>query len=150
MVNEPVLESLRASLETYKQLAFPGPFCWYLGHLVQTAKPFHPGSILNYDPQVAKRRLSDLLPRFEKMAGQLGIPKEKLLVQLVDEADDRERVTAGRELNSIAHELGFKTLVTRPWQDADTICTGIPDDDKEATIIEECTVVLEKLIKNKK
>ena len=42
---QPVLQSLKASLEAYKRLEFPGPFCWYLGHLLQTAKPSHPGGI---------------------------------------------------------------------------------------------------------
>ena len=129
---QPVLQSLKASLEAYKRLAFPGPFCWYLGHLLQTAKPFHPGSITNYDAHVSKKRLRDLLSRFETMAKELGIPKEKLIVQFVDEADDRERVAAGKELNRIGQQMGFKTLVTRIWPEVDIICTGPPDDEREA------------------
>jgi hypothetical protein len=66
------------------------------------------------------------------MAKELGIPKEKLVVQLVDESDDRDRVAAGKELNSIAHQMGFKTLVTRKWPEVDIICTGPPDDEREA------------------
>jgi len=134
---QPILQSLKASLEAYKKLAFPGPFCWYLGHLLQTAKPFHPGSIINYDAQVSKKRLYELLSRFEMMAKELGIPKEKLIVQLVDEADDRDRVAAGKELNEMAHQMGFKTLVTRIWPEVDVICTGIPSDDKEANQIRQ-------------
>lgn len=129
---QPVLDSLKASLQAYKKLAFPGPFCWYLGHLLQTAKPFHPGSITNYDAEVSKKRLHQLLPRFETMANELGISKDKLIVQLVDEADDKERVNAGKELNKIAHQMGFKTLVTRKWPEVDIICSGPPDDEKEA------------------
>jgi hypothetical protein len=129
---QPILESLKASLEGYKKLAFPGPFCWYLGHLLQTAKPFHPGSIINYDAQISKKRLHGLLSSFETMPKELGIPKEKLVVQLVDEADDRDRVAAGKELNKIAREMGFKTLVTRKWPEVDIICTGIPRDEREA------------------
>src|SRR5512139_1182616 len=49
---KPVLDSLRASLIAYRELNFPGPFCWYIGHLIQTAKPKHPGSILNYDAEI--------------------------------------------------------------------------------------------------
>lgn len=134
---QPIIHSLKASLEAYKKLAFPGPFCWYLGHLLQTAKPFHPGSIINYDAQVSKKRLYELLSRFEMMAKELGIPKEKLIVQLVDEADDRDRVAAGKELNEMAHQMGFKTLVTRIWPEVDVICTGIPSDDKEANQIRQ-------------
>jgi len=131
---DPILTSLKASLESYKNLQFPGPFVWYLGHLLQTAKPMHPGSILNYDPEVAKRRLTDLLMRFEIMARDLGIPKEKLIVQLVDEPDpdQKERTKAGRELHEVAKILGFRTLITRPWTDVDVICTGIPDNEKQA------------------
>jgi hypothetical protein len=129
---QPVLESLKASLQAYKKVVFPGPFCWYLGHLLQTAKPFHPENIINYDAYVSEKRLRDLLSRFETMAKELGIPNEKLIVQLVDEADDRERVGAGKELNKIAQQMGFNTLVTRKWPEVDIICSGPPDDQKEA------------------
>lgn len=131
---EPILNSLRASLESYKNLQFPGPFVWYLGHLLQTAKTKHPGSILNYDSEVAKRRLRDLLERFEMMAKKIGIPKDKLIVQLVDEPDpdQKERTQAGKELHKVAKALGFRTLITRPWTDVDVICTGIPDNEKQA------------------
>jgi hypothetical protein len=131
---EPILNSLRESLATYKSLQLPGPFVWYLGHLLQTAKVIHPGSILNYDEEVAKRRLRDLLSRFEMMAKELGIPKDQLIVQLVDEPDpdQEERNKAGKELHKVAKELGFKTLITRPWPDVDVICTGIPDNEQRA------------------
>lgn len=66
------------------------------------------------------------------MAKGLKIPKEKLIVQLVDEADDRERVAAGKELDKIAQQMGFKTLVTRIWPEVNIICTGPPDDEREA------------------
>lgn len=129
---QPVLESLKASLQAYKKLAFPGPFGWYLGHFLQTAKPSHPGSIINYEAEVSKKRLHTLLSRFETMAKELGISKEKLIVQLVDEADDKDRVKAGKELNKIAQQRGFKTLVTRRWPEVNVICTGPPDDEREA------------------
>lgn len=131
---KPILNSLKASLESYKKLQFPGPFVWYLGHLLQTAKPKHPGSILNYDSEVAKRRLRDLLQRFEMMARELGISKYKLIVQLVDEpdAEQRERTKAAKELHKVVRELGFRTLITRSWTDVDVICTGTPDNKKQA------------------
>jgi hypothetical protein len=131
---EPILNSLRASLESYKNLKFHGPFVWYLGHLLQTAKPKHPGSILNYDAEVAKRRLQDLLEIFETIARELSITKDKLVVQLVDEPDreDKERVNAGKELHAIARKMGFKTMITRAWPDVDIICTGIPKNEEEA------------------
>jgi hypothetical protein len=134
---QPVLQSLKASLEAYKRLEFPGPFCWYMGHLLQTAKPFHPGSIDNYDDGVAKTRLRKLLNLFEAMAKELGIPKEKLLLQLVDEPDDQDRISAGKELNSIARQMGFKTLITRKWPEVDVICTGIPRDEREAAKLKQ-------------
>jgi len=129
---QPILQGLKTSLEAYKRLEFPGPFCWYLGHLLQTAKPFHPGSIENYDTEVAKTRLRKLLNLFEAMSNELGILKKKLTVQLVDEPDDPNRISAGKELNSIARQMGFKILVTGKWPESDVICTGIPQDDREA------------------
>jgi len=129
---EPVLDSLKASLEAYKAMNFPGPFCWYLGHLLQTAKPFHPGSIINYDSQVAKKRLRYLLNAYENIAAEFGVSRTKLMVQLVDEPDQKDRITAGKELNRIARQMGFKTLVTRPWSGVDVVCTGIRTDEKTA------------------
>jgi len=129
---EPVLDSLKASLENYASLGFPGPFCWYLGHLLQTAKPSHPGSICNYDTQVAAARLRQLLPAYENIAKEFKIPKKKLVVQLVDEPDLRERVNAGKELNKIARRMGFKILITRRWPEVDIICSDIPKDDLQA------------------
>jgi len=130
----PVLESLREALVYYRKIGFPGPFCWYLGHLLHTAKPKHPGSILLYDEAVAERRLRDLLRYFERLAGEVGIAKERLVVQLVDEPDreDRDRVEAAKKLNAVAHELGFRTLITRPWPEVSIMCTGTPDSDAEA------------------
>ncbi|MBS1114028.1 MAG: hypothetical protein H6Q92_1791 [Nitrospirae bacterium] len=131
---QPVLESLKESLKAYKKLNFPGPFCWYIGHLLQTAKTKHPGSILSYNEEVAIRRLHDLLSRYESMAKELGIPKEKLVVQVVDEPDagDRARVEAGKKLNRILRERGFRTLITRSWPEVDIVCTGTPDEDHDA------------------
>jgi hypothetical protein len=115
-------------------LQSPGSFVWYLGHLLQTAKTKHPGSILNNDAEVGKRRLMDLLMRFEKMAKEIEIPKDKLIVQLVDEPDpdQKERTKAGKELYKVAKQLGFKTLITRPWTEVDVICTGTPENEKQA------------------
>jgi hypothetical protein len=131
---KPVLDSLSSALLSYRENGFPGPFVWYLGHLLNTAKPKHPGSILLYDEKVAERRLRDLLPRFEKIALDAGVSKEKLVVQLVDEPDreDRSRMQAARKLNAVAKELGFRTLITRPWPEVDIMCTEPPDDDREA------------------
>jgi len=128
----PELSSLKAGLEGYKKFSFPGPFCWYLGHLLQTAKPFHPGSIVNYDARAAKIRLRCLLDTFETMAKELEISRDKLVVQLVDEPDRRDRIAAGKALNGVAREMGFKTLITRKWPEVDIICTSAPDTEEEA------------------
>ena len=126
---QPVLDDLKASLEAYVKIGFPGPFCWYLGHLLQTAKPSHPGSIKNYSSRVAKKRLRILLQLYEKIAKKLNIPKKKLIVQLVDEPDRDDRIKAGKELDKLAQQMGFKTLATRKWPEADIICTSVPKND---------------------
>jgi len=134
---QPILDSLVADLEAYRSLSFHGPFCWYLGHLLQTAKIFHPGSILNYDEEVAGKRLRFLLKSYEKMAEGLNIPKNKLVVQTVDEPDRQDRIEVGKSLNRIARDMGFKTLITRKWPDVDIICTSVPTSDKEAERMKE-------------
>jgi hypothetical protein len=130
----PVLQSLAADLEAYKRIGFPGPFCWYMGHLLQTAKPWHPGSITGYDPGVARRRLIDLLDRLGARAESIGIEKNRLLVQIADEPNDggRARAAAAKELHGIVGKKGFRTLVTDAWPDVDTICTGTPKSPDEA------------------
>ncbi len=131
---EPVLESLRNALRSYRELGFPGPFCWYPGHLLHTAKPMHPGSILLYDEAVTERRLRSLLRHFDRLAREAGVPRDKLLVQLVDEPDydDRIRVAAAKRLNAIARQMGLRTLITRPWPEVSVMCTGTPESDAEA------------------
>lgn len=130
----PVLDSLKAALEAYREQGFPGPFVWYLGHLLHTAKPQHPGSILLYDEAVAVRRLRTLLAEMERLCREKGIAKDKVLVQVIDEPDRRDRVRtlAGEKLHGIVREMGFRTLITRPWPGMDVICTGDPDDTAEA------------------
>lgn len=130
----PVLEGLKAALDTYRDQRFSGPFVWYLGHLLHTAKPQHPGSILLYDEAVAARRLRALLAELERLCRERGIAKERVLIQVVDEPDrrDRVRIMVGEKLHGIVREMGFKTLITRPWSKVDVICTGDPDDDAEA------------------
>lgn len=130
----PVLEGVKAALASYREEGFPGPFVWYLGHLLNTAKPQHPGSILLYDEAVAVRRLRVLLGELERLCRSEGVAKEKVLIQVVDEPESRDRVRteAGEKLYKIVREMGFRTLVTRPWPGMDVICTGEPDDDAEA------------------
>lgn len=130
----PALEGLKASLATYREDGFTGPFVWYLGHLLNTAKPQHPGSILLYDEVVAVQRLRVLLGEMERLCHSEGVAKEKVLIQVVDEPESRDRVRteAGEKLYGIVREMGFRTLVTRPWPGMDVICTGEPDDDAEA------------------
>ncbi len=131
----PPLESLGEALVNYRKMGFPGPFCWYMGHLLHTAKTLHPGSILLYDEAVAERRLRSLLRRFQYMARESGVPRERLLVQLVDEPDgeDRARVAAAKRLHAVAREMGFRTLITRPWPEAAVMCTFPPESDAEAS-----------------
>jgi len=63
-----------------------------------------------------------------------GIAKDRVLIQVVDEPDRRDmvRIRAGEKLHGIVREMGFKTLITRPWPKVDVICTSDPDDDAEA------------------
>ncbi|NMC74585.1 MAG: DUF4091 domain-containing protein [Geobacteraceae bacterium] len=131
---EPVTDSLTHALRSYRELGFPGPFCWYLGHLLNTAKPQHPGSILLYDEGVAERRLRDLLQRFGRLAREAGVPRDKLLVQVVDEPDakDRIRTATAKRLHAVVRGLGFRTLITRPWPEVSVMCTGTPQSDGEA------------------
>lgn len=131
---EPVLESLRSALRSYKELGFPGPFCWYPGHLLHTAKPQHPSSILLYDEATAEQRLRRLLRCFERLAREAGVDRERLLVQVVDEPDreDRARTAAAKKLHAVAREMGFRTLITRPWPEVSVMCTVTPDSDAEA------------------
>lgn len=130
----PRLDGLKAALDSYLAQGFTGPFVWYIGHLLHTAKPQHPGSILLYDEAVAVRRLRDLLAELELLCREKGIAKENVLIQVVDEPDQRDRVRtrAGEKLHEIVREMGFRTLVTRPWPGMDVICTLEPDDAAEA------------------
>lgn len=87
-----------------------------------------------YDEEVAVRRLRALLSELERLCRERGIAKERVLIQVVDEPDRRDQVrtNVGETLHRIVREMGFRTLITRPWPQVDVICTGDPDDDAEA------------------
>jgi len=99
---EPALDDLEAALEDARNAGFTRPIVWYMGHLIQTAKPRHPGNIRGFEEKVDLNRLRALvragldLARKERYPGIVFLP--------IDEPDDPYQDIDGRRL-SIAPAL---------------------------------------------
>ena len=57
----PNLEDIFAALRAAKEVGFDRPIIWYMGHLIQTSKPRHPGNIIGFDDSVHISRLQYLV-----------------------------------------------------------------------------------------
>lgn len=70
---EPDLRDLQAALKAFKLVGFTGPFIYYCGHLVQSAKPGWAGSTRGHDskrhPMLMKEIVSYSRAQFDEMNG---------------------------------------------------------------------------------
>ena len=64
----PNLEDIFAALRAAKKIGFKRPIIWYMGHLIQTSKPIHPGNIINFNREIHLSRLKYLLETISKYA----------------------------------------------------------------------------------
>lgn len=128
----PQLEDIYTALRAARDVGFSRPTIWYLGHLIQTAKPRHPGNILGYDEAVHPVLLSKLVRNVSAYAKQNNCPEVIFLP--IDEPDDatqdyqtRRQAIAPLLLKTVA-EAGGKSMLTSSdyrWsQLADYFCSG--------------------------
>ena len=126
------LEDIFATLRAAKETGFRRPVIWYMGHLIQTAKPKHPGNILGFDNRIHLARLRYLVEAISDYAKRNGYPKPIFLP--IDEPDDSyqdhngERAGITPLLLKTIRETGGKTMLTTRSYDRfggpDYICSG--------------------------
>lgn len=81
-----ILDDMFAALRAARDAGFSRPMVWYMGHLIQTSKPRHPGNIRNFDRSVHIPRLRSLVTSVSSFAKREGLPG--VVVLPIDEPDD--------------------------------------------------------------
>jgi hypothetical protein len=128
----PNLEDIFAALRAAKETGFKRPIIWYLGHLIQTSKPRHPGSILSFDREIQLSRLKYLVNTVTKYAKDNGCPEVIFLP--IDEPGDsyqdfqNKRHTIAPLLLKTIKDLGAKNMLTtsdyKQFKPVDYLCSG--------------------------
>jgi len=112
----PVLDDMSAALRAARDAGFSRPIVWYMGHLIQTAKPRHPGNIRNFDKSVQIPRLKSLVATVSKYVKQNGLPEIVFLP--IDEPDDSFQDVMSRRsslaplLVKTIKEAGAKSMIS--------------------------------------
>lgn len=112
----PDLDDIFAALRAARDAGFTRPVVWYMGHLIQTAKPRHPGNIRGFNEDVQIPRLRYLVRTVSKFAKNNGLPEVVFLP--IDEPDDSYQDIEGRRaaitplLVKTIREAGGRSMVT--------------------------------------
>lgn len=112
----PVLDDIFAALRAARDAGFSRPIVWYMGHLIQTSKPRHPGNIRNFDEAVHIARLKYLVATVSNYAKQNGLPEVVFLP--IDEPDDSYQDIMNRRgsltplLVKVIKDAGAKSMIT--------------------------------------
>lgn len=137
----PNLEDIFATLKAARDIGFTRPIIWYMGHLIQTAKPKHPGNIHGFDNDIHIPRLKYLVKTVSSFAKENGCPEVIFLP--IDEPDDsyqdfqNKRSTITPLLLQTIQESGAKNMITtsnyNQFKPINYICSGeIMNDDIKA------------------
>lgn len=112
----PNLDDILAGLHAAKEAGFSAPIIWYLGHLIQTSKPKHPGNIIGFDKNVHIQRLINLVEYVTTFSKENDLPE--IIFLPIDEADDASqdyrgiRQTISPLLIDTIKSRGGKSMIT--------------------------------------
>jgi hypothetical protein len=128
----PNLEDIFAALRAARDVGFKRPIIWYMGHLIQTSKPLHPGNIIGFDKEIHLPRLKYLVERVSKYAKVHDGPEVIFLP--IDEPSDsyqdyqNRRYTTTHLLLKTIKESGAKNMLTasrdKGFGPVDYLCSG--------------------------
>ena len=128
----PDLEDIFAALRAAKEIGFKGRIIWYMGHLIQTSKPKHPGNITGFDEDIHLSRLKYFVETISKYAKEHGCPEVIFLP--IDEPGDsyqdfqNKRQAIAPVLLKIIKDLGAQTMLTsgdyKQFKPVDYLCSG--------------------------
>ena len=128
----PNLEDIFAALRAAKEIGFKKQIIWYMGHLIQTSKPMHPGNIMSFDNGVHLPRLKYIVETVSQYAKKHDCPEVIFLP--IDEPGDsyhdfqNKRRTIAPLLLKAIKDLGAQNMLTsdgdRPFKSVDYLCSG--------------------------
>jgi hypothetical protein len=128
----PDLDDVFAALRAAKEIGFKGRIIWYMGHLIQTSKPKHPGNIMGFDEEIHLSRLKYIVETISKYAKEHGCPEVIFLP--IDEPGDsyqdfqNKRQAIAPVLLKVIKDLGAQTMLTsgdyNQFKPVDYLCSG--------------------------
>ncbi len=128
----PNLEDIFAALRAAKEIGFKGRLIWYMGHLIQTAKPKHPGNIKSFEKEIHLPRLKYIVETVSQYAKKHGCPEVIFLP--IDEPGDSSQDFQNKRyeitplLLKAIKDLGAQTMLTsdddKPFKPVDYLCSG--------------------------
>jgi hypothetical protein len=128
----PNLEDIFAALRAAKEMGFKRRIIWYLGHLIQTSKPKHPGNIRSFEEGVHLPLLKYIVKTVSQYAKEHGCPEVIFLP--IDEPGDlyqdfqNKRQAITPLLLKTIKDLGARTMLTSDdyhrFQPVDYLCSG--------------------------
>ena len=128
----PNLEDIFAALRAAKEIGFKGRIIWYMGHLIQTSKPKHPGNIMGFDKGIHLPRLKYIVETVSEYAKEHGCPDVIFLP--IDEPGDsyqdfqNKRQAITPLLLKTIKDLGAQTMLTsddyKQFKPVDYLCSG--------------------------
>jgi hypothetical protein len=128
----PNFEDIFAALRAAKEMGFKKRIIWYMGHLIQTSKPKHPGSILGFDGEIQLSRLKYLVNTVTKYAKDNGCPEVVFLP--IDEPGDsyqdfqHKRQAITPVLLKVIKDSGAHNMLTsgdyKQFRPVDYLCSG--------------------------
>jgi hypothetical protein len=129
---KPNLEDIFAALRAAKEIGFKGGIIWYMGHLIQTSKPIHPGNIMSFDKGIHLQRLKYIVEAVSKYAKEHGCP-EVIFLPIDEPGDSYQDFQNKRQaitplLLKTIKDLGAKTMLTsgydKRFKPVDYLCSG--------------------------
>jgi hypothetical protein len=128
----PNLEDIFAALRAAREIGFKKRIIWYMGHLIQTSKPKHPGNIMSFDEGIHLPRLKYIVEMVSKYAKEHGCPDVIFLP--IDEPGDsfqdfqNKRQSITPLLLKTIKDLGAQTMLTsdgyKQFKPVDYLCSG--------------------------
>jgi hypothetical protein len=129
---KPNLDDIFAALRAAKQIGFKGPIIWYMGHLIQTSKPRHPGSIMGFNQEIQISRLKYLVDKVTKYSRDNGCP-EVVFLPIDEPSDSFQDFQSKRQsitplLLKTIRDSGARSMLTSSYREqfkpVDYLCSG--------------------------
>jgi hypothetical protein len=128
----PNLEDIFTALRAAKEMGFKRRIIWYIGHLIQTSKPKHPGSIMSFDKGIHLSRLKYIVETVSQYVKEHDCPEVVFLP--IDEPGDsyqdfqHKRQAITPVLLKVIKDSGAQNMLTsgdyKQFRPVDYLCSG--------------------------